>query len=514
MMTAPDLKISLNPRENALVVFDAAIESVSPSKMIGKVLHVENGSLLVENREYSMNKNVHIVGFGKAVAGMARAVEERIGDNLVEGMISVPFGLQNNLQEAGKGNLLPRSGSRIRMYEGAQDNMPDEDAMKTAQLIQTMVRKLTKEDLLLVLISGGGSALLPLPSPGISLEETLELTKRVSLSGATISELNVIRRHIEQLKGGGLAREAYPAKVVSLILSDVVGDRLDIIASSPTVLDDTSPQMALDIMRRLGIKKEIPNSVRKYLKNQVSQKRWDPRDTDEKDKESEFIQNVIVGSNTMAAKAACEKAESLGYLPFLFSTTLEGDARERGKMFGKLAKFIAFSYGPRPSDDLRQTETELMQETELDKLTVNEILDKSFKAYSFGKGFCLIASGETTVLVKGKGRGGRNQEMAVACAMELNAHVDKLDKFNIEFLSGGTDGQDGPTDAAGAIVNQYFVQNCENQNLDIETYLENNDVFNLLSQVKNGSDLVKTGLTGTNVMDIHIILVTLKEKSA
>ena len=302
-------------------------------------------------------------------------------------------------------------------------------------------------------------------------------------------------------------------QVVSLILSDVVGDRLDIIASSPTVADDSSPQMCRDIIRKFDISKDLSPTVKHFLKSKEQAKQWEHKDTNNIAKENEHVQNVIVGSNSVAAKAACKEAENLGYLPYLLSTTLEGDARERGKMFGKLGKFIASSYGPMPSQELRGIEMDLlMNESDLEKSVLNTIVSQAYKAYNMKRGFCLIASGETTVQVKGKGCGGRSQEMALFCALELDKEKEKLDKFHVEFLSGGTDGQDGPTDAAGGTINQHFVEKCRSQGLDVEAYLDDNDSYNLLKQVSDCSELVKTGLTGTNVMDLQILTVTLKQE--
>lgn len=513
-------------RKDINIIFQSAVKSVEPKKLIERTISVKqtdgNCTLTVGDMCYDINRNVYVVGFGKAVSGMARAIDDCLNDHIVKGIISIPNGTHQTLTQAGKQNLLVDSSSKIKAYEGAKNNLPDKEAHNTAIQIQKLVQQLTQKDLLLVLISGGGSALQPLPCPPITLEDELEITKALSRNGASITELNVVRKNIEILKGGGLVQAAYPAKVLTLIMSDVIDDPLDIICSGPTVPDPSSPQECLQIFQHLGIENQVPASILKFLKETIVESDTpeyelpsDSSDLNIKNKQKECwqnVQNVIVGNNKIALTSAKEKSESLGYIPIVLTSRLSGEAKSVGKMFAKLAKYISLSFGckqsDKVSDELVKLELELFNYNLL-KESLKDIITITNTAYATGKAVCLIAGGETTVNVTGQGQGGRNQEMAVSCGMELWELFTKKKVFgyHVAFLSGGTDGQDGPTDVAGGLVTEDFISDCMDEDVDVQYYLDNNDTYNLFKRIKNGSGFVKTGLTGTNVMDIQILIV-------
>lgn len=501
-------------------IFNTAISSVLPSKMITRALTVKDNCLHVGGREYELDNNVYVVGFGKAVAGMARSVEDQLHHHIIDGIISVPHRLGRTLRELGKDDLWLKENTKLKVIEGAKGNLPDADSERAAHAIKNLVTKLTDRHILIVLISGGGSALLPLPCPPITLEEEAALTKTLSQNGATINDLNTIRKHIEELKGGGLAKAAFPAQVISLILSDVVDDKMDIIASAPTVFDISSPQMCIDIFKELKIQKQVPASVNEFLfKKSVEFAKMPSLKKPEAGYSTpwskfQHVKNVIVGNNSMATQAARDRAEELGLLSLVLSASLEGEARNVGELFVDIAKYIAFVYTYKPSRDggslsLVQLELKLAQ-FGFEKKVLNDLNSLTRKACNCRKGVCVISGGETVVKVKGQGKGGRNQEMALAFGIGLEharTEGEKLNRFSIEFLSGGTDGQDGPTDAAGAIADDHLIQKCTLEGVEAETFLENNDSYTLFSDLDEGAYIVKTGLTGTNVMDILALIV-------
>ena len=313
-------------------------------------------------------------------------------------------------------------------------------------------------------------------------------------------------------------------QVISLILSDVVGDKMDIIASAPTVFDVSSPQMCIDIFKELKVHKQVPASVNEFLfKKSVEFAKIPPLKKPEVGyttpwSKFQHVKNVIVGNNTMAAQSAMERAEELGLLSFVLSVSLEGEARSVGELFVDIAQYVALVYNYKPSRDggsisLVKLELKLAQ-FGFEKKVLNEMNSLTRKACNCRKGVCIVSGGETVVKVKGQGKGGRNQEMALAFGIGLEkarVEEEKLNRFSIEFLSGGTDGQDGPTDAAGAIADDSMIQKCELEGLEAENFLEDNDSYSLFSDLDDGAYLVKTGLTGTNVMDIQALIVRPKE---
>lgn len=303
-------------------------------------------------------------------------------------------------------------------------------------------------------------------------------------------------------------------QVISLIMSDVIGDKLEVISSGPTVADKSTPQQSLLILKKLGIEDQVPESIKTLLTKRTKEQTKSTT-SEEYTGGSQWahVNNAIVGSNKTALAVASSKAEELGYLPIVLSSVLDGEASKVGSMFGMLARYTILAFNRKPSDSRHSINVQL----ELDLVTngvpkkiLKKVVDLAAQSYNVGKPICILTGGETTVHVKGTGIGGRNQEMVVACALELDkqCHEDTsiLANYNIMFLSAGTDGIDGPTPAAGAVVDHRFIQRCKDKNVDAEAYLQNNDSYNLFKMIDEDC-LINVGHTGTNVMDIQVLLV-------
>ncbi|MGB2698503.1 MAG: glycerate kinase [Candidatus Zixiibacteriota bacterium] len=391
-------------------------------------------------------ERIFVVGFGKASASMARAIEDLLGQRIHRGIVITKRGYVENL-------------SRMDLIE-ASHPIPDKDGVRGTELIIDLLKDTHEQDLVICLISGGGSSLFVAPCQGITLEEKQKLTDLLLKSGATIQEINAVRKHISLVKGGRLAHIAYPARILSLIFSDVVGDKLDSIASGPTAPDTTTFSDCMGILKKYELLEIIPQSIRTYLNENIE------KTENETPKPGnpvfENVQNVIIGSNYLALKSAEKKANELGFNTYLLSDSIIGDTTNAAKKHSQMAKRI------------------------------------KEKGEPVSPPACFISGGETTVQVKGKGLGGRNQEFALVCAMEIEGMEDTV------IMSLNTDGTDGPTDAAGAFCDGRTIQKAKKLNLDPKKYLENNDSYHFFEKV---GGLIKTGPTNTNVMDIHIILV-------
>ncbi|XP_038668248.1 glycerate kinase [Scyliorhinus canicula] len=500
-------------RQHGLQIFQAAINAVLPQNMIKNNIQIEGDRLMVQNQCFPVHKNVYLVGFGKAVLGMAAAMEAILGDHLLQGVISIPVGIQRILQLAGKEDMLLRPQTKIQAMEGARHNLPDVNALKAANNIHHLVEGLTTDDLLLVLISGGGSALLPAPIPPITLEEKQCLTKQLAAKGATIQELNTVRKTLSLLKGGGLARAARPAQVVSLIMSDVVGDRLEFVASGPTVPNSQSKEDCHKILSKYNLASSLPESVKVVLSQPVIKM----------DREEDFahVCNFIVGSNAIALEEAKRKSESLGYNTSVLSTVVSGDVRTVAKLYSLLIRYVCSVLAAANSQNVHASKLkdEILQmvgNMGLPDFHLDRCLELLEEAQSFRRPICFLAGGETTVQLQGKGKGGRNQELALLVALELHGvksevPQDPLTKHEVVFLSGGTDGQDGPTEAAGAFAYTELVDKAFGEGLNTEDFVNNNDSFTFFSKFNNGADLIVTGLTNTNVMDVQAIIIQPKE---
>ena len=435
-------------REHALQIFQAGLQAVDPLEAIKRHTRLRKDLLFIGDRQFSLNDydRILVVGAGKAVAPMARAVEDLLGDRISDGVIVVK-------DEHG----LPLK--KIKVCEAGHP-VPDKRGVKGTEEILSLVEKGGERDLIICLISGGGSALLIAPVQEVSLADKQNATKLLLACGATIHEFNTVRKHLSRVKGGRLAQMAYPASVASLILSDVVGDDLDVIASGPTVPDSSTFQDAEQILKSYGIWEQLASSVCNHIEKGSSGQIADTPKSD--DTVFQQCSQVMVGTNLQALEAAAKAAERLGYRPLILSSKVEGEAREVAKFYTAIAKELLGSENPLKPP------------------------------------VCVLCGGETTVTLQGDGRGGRNQEFALAAALA----IEGLD--NIVVLSGGTDGTDGPTDAAGAIADGTTLARARENGLDPKDFLQRNDSYSFFQKL---DDLIMTGPTRTNVMDIYLLLV-------
>ncbi len=443
-----ELVMSRNLKAEARQIFAAGLKAVDPKEAVKKFVTLEGNRLYIEKKEIDLGEfsRVWAIGAGKASAAMAQAVEEILGDLVSGGLVIVKYDYRAPLK-------------KIRLEEAGHPT-PDENGRRATQQLADLVAKMGRKDLVLFLLSGGGSALLPMPVEDITLEEKMATTNLLLRSGATIQEMNTIRKHLSQIKGGRLASLAHPATLVSLVLSDVVGDPLDVIASGPTVGDPSTFHDCSAVLERYSLREKVPPSVRSYLeagtKGEVAET---PKPDD-----TIFLDTytALVGNNLQALKAASEEAQMLGYKTLILSSMIEGDTTEAAAFHTALIKEIVRSGNPVEPPA------------------------------------CLISGGETTVVVKGKGKGGRNLEFCLAAARDLEGLT------GVCLLSGGTDGTDGPTDAAGAVADGDTVANALAKGLNPIDFLAENDSYNFF---KHLDDLLITGPTNTNVMDLRVMLV-------
>ncbi|NXB79326.1 GLCTK kinase, partial [Donacobius atricapilla] len=502
---------TMSLREHALSLFRGAVGTVRPAPMLKRALKLQGDGcpqLLVKGQAFPVKRDLYLVGFGKAVLGMAAAAEEILGDHLTRGIINVPLGIQESLQRAGMQEMLLKPHSKIQVIEGAKNNLPDEEALKGAVAILELAEGLTADDLLLVLISGrGGSALLPAPIPPILLKEKEKLTKMLASRGAAIQELNIVRKTLSMLKGGGLAQLAHPAQVVSLILSDVIGDPLDIIASGPTAPSSHSVQDCLQILTKYNLLHNLPKSVETVLSSSPT-KPTAPENYS-------HVSNIILGSNTLALEEAKCQAERLGYAALVLSAAVQGEVGRVATLYCQLIQLVCLAFtslGKGPlSDELRENLLQLAAELQIPGLDLDEFL-QALQGLGSDRPVCILAGGETTVQLQGTGKGGRNQELVLRVGLGLHkaqatGASSPQGRCEILFLSGGTDGQDGPTEAAGAFCSPGLVAEALQEGLDVEAFLRNNDSYTFFCQFQGGHHLLVTGLTGTNVMDIQAILI-------
>ncbi len=394
-------------------------------------------------------RKILCLAFGKAACDMAKAAEELLGDIMSCGIVITKYGHCSERD----------SLKKMTVFEAGHP-VPDAEGVRATEEVVKLLKNRVEKTAVLCLISGGGSALLVSPLEGISLDDKQKTTQLLLSSGADIYELNTVRKHISKVKGGRLAQIAFPAHVLSLILSDVIGDRLDVIASGPTSPDSTTYQDAFQVIEKYGLEDKVPRSVLNILDN--GRRGLFPETPKAETQLFKHAENIIIGSNRIALRAAKTKAEAKGFDTVLLSTEIQGEARDVGKWLAQKAKEM------KNKNDSR-------------------------------KPLCLLSGGETTVTVKGNGKGGRNTELALAFALEIEGIE------GISLLSAGTDGNDGPTDAAGAIVDRKTISKAREKGIDPQEFLENNDSYTFF---KETGDLFITGPTGTNVMDIQIIQLT------
>ena len=415
-------------------LFLASLQSLKPEKLLERTLNIEGSNLKLLATDNSSEKNfdipkqgLYLVGFGKAVLGIAAHIVSLLDKRVSRGVLSVPVGTkETGAREQSQVEVCENAG--VAVFEGAAGNIPDVDAEEAAKEVASMVEEAAKGDLVLVLISGGGSALLPLPRHPLTLEEKAEVIRQLSRAGAEIRELNTVRKALSQLKGGGLAGLAYPATVVTLVLSDVVGDPLDFIASGPTVPNMDPPTAALEIIKQYGLQSSLPESALALLKEAPPNLEPEVFKT---------VTNTIIGSNRLALTQLAEDARTKGLEALVLTSELVGEARLIGSDLARLALALA----NKDEENMREVLASL------------GVAMNSLGVKWEGKGLALLCGGETTVKVKGKGKGGRNQEMVLAFHLAMKGQLETLKKnrVHVEFLSAGTDGLDGPTDAAGAV---------------------------------------------------------------
>ncbi len=435
-------------RADAASIFGSAVAAVDAQECVKRFVKLQGRALRIGGVDYNLEsfERVLVVGIGKASPRMGVALEEELGDRISDGVINTKYAHAEPLR-------------RIRTVECGHP-VPDEAGVEGTREILAALEGADDRTLVICLISGGGSALMPAPSEGITLQEKQDTTRLLLECGANIVELNAVRKHLSRVKGGGLARTAFPATIVSLMLSDVIGDPMDVIASGPTVPDTSTFKTCMEIFQKYEVSNRLPEAVRARFEAGVAGEI--PETPKPGDAVLERCHNVIVGSNGLAVAAASDCARDLGYNTLVLSTRLEGEAREVAHVYSAIGKEILTSGVPVAAPA------------------------------------CVIAGGETTVTVRGSGKGGRNQELVLAGAMHLSGWEGTV------LFSGGTDGTDGPTDAAGAIADDETIKRAESAGLSAIESLKNNDSYHFFKPL---GDLVMTGPTGTNVADVAFVMV-------
>jgi len=433
-------------RKAAGEIFQAALDAASPRIAIHRHVRREGERLLVDGAVYDLSRGrVYVVGAGKACAAMAAAVEEVLGDRIRDGVVVVKDGYAIPLR-------------RIRVTQAGHP-VPDARGVEGTSAILALLTETGPEDLVIVLISGGGSALLPAPVAGIDLIDKQTMTRVLLACGATIDEINAVRKHCSRIKGGQMARALFPARSLTLILSDVIGDPVDAIASGPTVPDTTTYGEALEVLRRYRIEDRIPVSILRHLERGARGEI--PETPKAGDPCFATAHHRIVGNNLQSLLAARDRAARLGFQALILTTELKGESREVAKVLTAL------------------------------------LLEMRRSGHPVSPPACLLLGGETTVTVRGKGKGGRSQELVLAGAIAIAGGRDLV------IWSAGTDGTDGPTDAAGAVADGDTWARAKEVGLDPLRALEENDAYHFFEGL---GDLIKTGPTLTNVMDILLLL--------
>lgn len=440
--------VPLSHRQVALRLFGAALKAADPVQAMHRHVVRHGSVLVVGGRSVDLNdyRRIFAVGAGKAGALMAQAMEELLGERLTDGIVIVKYG-----------HLAPVR--RVRLIEAGHPT-PDQAGVEGTAGIITLLSGLRADDLVFCLFSGGGSALLPAPVSGVTLAEKQAVTHLLLGCGATIREINTVRKHISQLKGGHLARLAGPACVVSLSLSDVIGDPPDVIASGPTAPDPTTFSDCRTIVEKYLLTDQLPSSVRHHLDDGLHG--LVPETPKPGDPIFDSVHSVIVASNGQALEAAANEAVALGYHQMILSSSIDGETREVARVYAAIGREVQAHRRP--------------------------VVPPA----------CIISGGETTVTVRGKGKGGRNQEFVLTAAIGIAGLTD------VTVFSGGTDGTDGPTDAAGAVADGDTLIRASTLGMDPVAFLNDNNAYPFFDRL---GDLIVTGPTNTNVMDLHLLLV-------
>lgn len=436
-------------RRHAAEILGAALAAANPEDAVKTAVHRE-GNHLVAGSDIRIDlahvSRILVVGAGKATAAMAKAVEEILGDRVDDGLICVKYGHTAPL-------------TRVRVKEAGHP-LPDRNGADAAREMMELLAGAGQNDLVISCISGGGSALLPAAAHPVTLEEKMELTRLLLAAGADIHEINSVRKHLSTTKGGNLLRVANPARVLNLMLSDVVGDDPDTIASGPFAADRSTFRDALEVLRRYGLAKKAPKSIVRRLKDgDAGRIQETPKEGDEI---FSRVWNLVVASNVRSLTAAAAQAQELGYRTVILSSRIVGDTTQAALFHAAVAEEV--------------------------RATGNPVASPA----------CILTGGETTVTLRGQGLGGRNQEFALV----LVEAVGRLPALVV--LSAGTDGTDGPTDAAGALVDTTSHERALLMGLDPRQYLRDNDSYHFFQKL---GDLIVTGPTLTNVMDVRIMLL-------
>jgi glycerate-2-kinase len=434
-------------RRLSLEAVEAALEAVEPGRSIRSKVRVLGGQLLVGGKRFDLARfgRILVIGGGKAGGPMARALESLLGDRITAGIVNVPDSYHGKREEI----------DRIRLHP-ASHPLPSRSGLQGVEQMLELVGSPRRDDLVVCLLSGGGSSLLPMPVEGISVADKTEITRALLRAGATIGELNVVRKHLSSLKGGWLAKRLYPAAVLSLVISDVVGDRLDLVASGPLHPDPSTFSDAIQVLKRHDLWEGAPQSVVTLLRR--GEEGRIPETPKPGSRYFSMVSSFVIGSNDDACEAAVRQLKSSGQGPTLLTTSLEGEARFAGTFMGSVLQHA--STRPRPSS--------------------------------------YVLGGETTVTVTGEGRGGRNQEFALGAATKIGG------SHGVVMVALGTDGLDGSTDAAGAVVDGHTIARARSLGLYPEEILARNDTFRFFDRL---GDLLMTGPTGTNVNDVAVAVV-------
>jgi glycerate 2-kinase len=441
-------KADRRARKLALNALEEALQAADPKQIIQSKLKLSKSVLRVNGYSFDLAKfkHVYVVGGGKASGSMAEALEQLLDGRITAGTVNVPYGIS--------------SKTRIIELNQASHPVPDEAGIRGVRRMLELAEEADTDNLVICLISGGGSSLMPFPRNGVSLSDKRKVTEALLKCGATINEINTVRKHISDFKGGWLAKKAYPATILNLILSDVVGDPLDFIASGPTVPDSTTFSDAVRVLNKYKLLTKVPTPVQKLLSD--GQKGIIEETPKAGDKAFKKTCNVVIGNNRSVSQVACNSLKRKGLNSILLSAIMEGEAKHVGTVLASIALEISSSDNP------------------------------------IAKPAGFVAGGETTVTVTGKGLGSRNQELALAASKKLGG----IDGIAIASLS--TDGIDGPTDAAGAIADGRTYAEALKMGLVPEEFLSDNDSYHFFSKL---GDLIFTGPTGTNVNDVSVVTV-------
>ncbi|KAH0949910.1 hypothetical protein HN011_004945 [Eciton burchellii] len=560
-------------------IFRCAVKAVSPYEIIRNKVKFRDNVLHVNEKSFPLPGNVYLVGFGKAVMGMAIELEKILGSVLKKGIVSVPSISKDAIWTSEDKLDFPKLYNSVIEYrEGSINNQPDSRSLDTTHDIIDLVENLTEEDTLIVLVSGGGSALLYMPRPLLDQDDKLQLCKELQNAGANIIELNTVRRKLSLVKGGGLARMAYPASVIALILSDIVGDPVDLIASGPTAYNPKAPEHVIAILKKYKLYQSLEGDLKSVI---ISKEAFDDKHLLSPLKQFKHVTNLIIGNNAVALEAASLEAARKKLTPIILRNDVTGDVQKVSSAYAHVTSLICRVL----LNELSRKEFyHRMQHTPILSLSADKV-HEIFNRINNLSDIVLIGGGEPTVVVTGSGKGGRNQELALRFSLDWLAEIKsfpRLAEYNVMMFCGASDGQDGPTDVTGAfgypaiapmmhdflakvksmandveeactgtcwfeqkpkatgkrtlihnlqkynsskmIEKSISAQNNNAKNnesndallaltiMEIERMLpentlKENDTYNFYSRFKKGADLIKTGLTGTNVMDLHFIYI-------